>query len=42
MKLEIHAVNDIGCSRTNNEDMMSVGGILLRDASLELPVEIDD
>lgn len=42
MKLEIHAVNDIGCFRTNNEDMMSVGGILLRDASLELPVEIDD
>lgn len=42
MKLEIHAVNDIGCSRTNNEDMMSVGGILLRDASLELSVEIDD
>ena len=42
MKLEIHAVNDIGCSRTNNEDMMSVGGILLREASLELPVEIDD
>lgn len=42
MKLEIHAVNDIGCSRTNNEDMMSVGGILLRDASLELPVEIDN
>lgn len=42
MKLEIHAVNDIGYSRTNNEDMMSVGGILLRDSSLELPVEIDD
>lgn len=42
MKLEIHAVNDVGCSRTNNEDMMSVGGILLRDSSLELPVEIDD
>ena len=42
MKLDIQAVNDIGCSRTNNEDMMSVGGILLRDASLELPVEIDD
>lgn len=42
MKLDIHAVNDIGCSRTNNEDMMSVGGILLRDSSLELPVEIDE
>ncbi len=42
MKLDIHAVNDVGCSRTNNEDMMSVGGILLRDSSLELPVEIDD
>lgn len=40
MKLEIQAVNDIGCSRTNNEDMMSVGGILLRDSSLEIPVEI--
>ena len=42
MKLEIQAVNDIGCSRTNNEDMMSVGGILLRDSSLEIPVGISE
>lgn len=41
MKLDIQAVNDIGCSRTNNEDMMSVGGILLRDSSLEITVEIN-
>ena len=41
MKLDIQAVNDIGCSRTNNEDMMSVGGILLRDSALDIPVEIN-
>lgn len=42
MKLNIHAVNDIGCSRTNNEDMMSVGGILIRDSALEFPATIND
>lgn len=42
IRLDIHARCDQGPVRDNNEDMISVGGILLRDDHLELPVEIDD
>ena len=42
MKLEIEAVSDKGLLRDNNEDMISVSGILLRDDRMALPVEFDD
>ena len=41
-KLEITALCDKGPVRDNNEDMVSVGGILLRDNKLSLPVELDE
>ena len=41
MKLEIQALSQTGLVRTNNEDMLSVGGILLRDDVLSLPIELD-
>lgn len=43
MKLKIQALSKVGLVRDNNEDMLSVGGILVRDDALELPVvELDD
>ena len=39
MKLEIEAVSDKGLRRENNEDMISVSGIFLRDDNMALPVE---
>lgn len=42
MKLNIDAICHCGCVRTNNEDLVSVGGILLRDKSLSTPMEFDD
>ena len=41
-RLDIHALCEQGPVRDNNEDMVSVGGILLRNDRLDLPVEIDD
>ena len=40
-KLQIQALCQVGIVRTNNEDMLSVGGILLRDDALSLPIELD-
>lgn len=42
MKLNIEAVCQKGPVRDNNEDMVSLGGILLRDADMSFPVEIDE
>lgn len=42
MKLKIQAVCDTGDTRTNNEDMISIGGIMLRDSSMEIQVETDE
>lgn len=43
MKLKIQALSKVGMVRDNNEDMVSLGGVLLRDDELELPVvELDD
>lgn len=42
IKLDIHALCDQGPTRDNNEDMVSVGGILLRNDKLDIPVELDD
>ena len=42
MKLNINAICDCGCVRGNNEDMVSLGGILLRDEKISTPVSIDD
>lgn len=41
-RLSIQALCEQGPVRDNNEDMVSVGGILLRNDRLELPVEMDD
>lgn len=41
-KLEIEAISDKGIKRDNNEDMISVSGVMLRNDSLTLPVEFDD
>lgn len=42
MKLEIQALCQKGLVRENNEDMVSLGGILLRDSEMEFPVELND
>ncbi len=42
MKLEIQALSKVGLVRDNNEDMVSVGGVLLRDEELVLTVELDE
>jgi len=36
MKLKVSAVSDLGCVRSNNEDMILVVGQLIRDSSCEL------
>lgn len=41
IKLEIQGLSQVGMVRTNNEDMLSLGGILLRDDELEFPIELD-
>ena len=41
-KLEIEAISDKGLLRDNNEDMVSVSGVLLRDDNMALPVEFGD
>lgn len=42
MKLNINAVCDRGTTRNNNEDMISVAGIMLRDDKLSIPLEFND
>ena len=42
MKLEIQALCQKGIVRDNNEDMVSVGGIFLRDNEMAFPVELND
>lgn len=37
MQLEIQALSKVGLVRDNNEDMISLGGILLRDGQMSLP-----
>lgn len=41
-KLNIKALSQAGMVRSNNEDMLSLGGILLRDDELAFPVELDE
>lgn len=42
MKLNINAICDRGTTRNNNEDMISVAGIMLRDDKLSIPLEFND
>ena len=42
MKLEIQGLSKVGMVRTNNEDMISLGGILLRDDALSFPIQLDE
>ena len=42
MKMDIQAVCRVGIVRDNNEDMISIGGVLLRDDEMAFPVELDD
>jgi protein phosphatase len=42
IKLELQGLSQVGMVRTNNEDMLSLGGILLRDDELEFPIELDE
>ena len=42
MRLDIQALCQKGLVRDNNEDMVSLGGMLLRDDQMSFPVEIDD
>ena len=42
MKLEIQGLSKVGMVRTNNEDMISLGGVLLRDDALSFPIQLDD
>lgn len=38
IQLEIQALSQVGLVRDNNEDMVSLGGILLRDDAMSLPI----
>ena len=42
MKLKIQALCQKGVVRDNNEDMVSLGGILLRDDAMAFPIELDE
>ena len=42
MKLDINALSYIGLLREHNEDMVSLGGILLRNEEMAFPVELAD
>lgn len=42
IKLEIQALSQVGMVRDNNEDMVSLGGILLRDDEMSFPIELDE
>jgi PPM family protein phosphatase len=41
MTLNIHAISDIGCVRTNNEDMILIGNELLRDKTNDYEFDFD-
>lgn len=41
-KLEIQGLSQVGMVRTNNEDMISLGGILIRNDELSFPIQLDD
>lgn len=42
MKLEIQSLSQVGLVRSNNEDMLSLGGVMLRDDAMTLTVELDE
>ena len=42
IRMNIQALCEKGLVRDNNEDMVSVGGILLRDEQLSIPIELDE
>lgn len=42
IKLEIQGLSQVGMVRDNNEDMISLGGVLLRDDALSFPIELDE
>lgn len=42
IKLDIHALSKVGMVRDNNEDMLSLSGILLRDAEMSFPVVLNE
>ena len=42
MKLNINAISDRGTVRENNEDLVSIGGMMLRDAKISTPVSFPD
>lgn len=42
IKLEIQGLSKVGMVRDNNEDMISLGGVLLRDDALSFPIELDE
>ena len=42
IKIDIQAVCRVGMVRDNNEDMVSIGGVLLRDDEMAFPVDLDD
>ena len=41
MKININALSDIGCVRSNNEDMILIGNESLRDASNDYEFDFD-
>lgn len=42
IKLNIQALSKVGMVRDNNEDMVSLGGILLRDGEMTFPIVLDE
>lgn len=42
IKMDIQALCRVGMVRDNNEDMISIGGVMLRDDEMALPVELGD
>lgn len=42
MKLNINAISDCGAVRENNEDLVSIGGMMLRDSKISTPVSFPD
>ena len=42
MKIKISAFSDMGCVRKNNEDMISINGVMLRDNSIDLETHLSE